>query len=222
MHNWHTFASPELAAQAAAEFIADLIKQSLQKNALCHVALPGGSTPARCFNYLSQQNIDWQRVHWYLGDERCLPVGHAERNDVMVHQHLWSKIQATPQTIHTIPAELGAEIAAAEYASVINGVTLDIALLGMGEDGHTASLFPGNIALENQYSVAPVFNAPKPPANRVSLGITTLHRARHRVVLTTGESKYPAIAQIRNQADLPVTRIGDIEWFIDVAAGDTQ
>lgn len=218
MHHWHTFASPELAAQAAADFMENIIQQTLQHNAVCHVALPGGNTPAMCFNYLAQKKINWPQVHWYLGDERCLPVNHAERNDVMIRKHLWSRIQATPQSMHTIPAELGAAIAAQKYATEMNGITLDIALLGMGEDGHTASLFPGNVALDNQHRVVAVFNAPKPPAERVSLGITTLRQAKHRIVLTTGASKKTALTNINKQADLPVNRIGDIEWFIDATA----
>lgn len=221
MHTWHTYPTPELAAQAAADFMAGLIKQSLQQNNICHVALPGGNTPAKCFEYLSQHDINWQQVHWYLGDERCLPIGHAERNDTMIRQHLWLKIQASARTIHTIPAELGADIATEHYATVMNGITLDIALLGMGEDGHTASLFPGNSALQNTGSVVAVFNAPKPPVERVSLGITTLQRARHRMVLTTGAGKKQAIAQIHNKADLPVNNIGEIDWFIDTTAAGT-
>jgi len=218
MHTWHTFDSTELAAQAAASRIAKLIELSLQQNNICHIALPGGNTPAKCFHYLSQKNINWKQIHWYLGDERCLPVGHAERNDVMIQQHLWSKIQAPDKTIHTIPAELGATEAAEKYAAVMNNIILDIAFLGMGEDGHTASLFPDNIALNNSTCVVPVFNAPKPPAERVSLSVATLLRAKNRIVLTTGDSKRQAIAQIKNRVDLPVNRIGDIEWFVDVAA----
>jgi 6-phosphogluconolactonase len=220
MHTWHTFDSTELAAQAAASRIAKLIELSLQQNNICHIALPGGNTPAKCFQYLSQKNINWQHIHWYLGDERCLPVGHAERNDVMIQQHLWSKIQAPDKTIHTIPTELGATEAAAKYAAIINNITLDIAFLGMGEDGHTASLFPDNIALKDSHSVVPVFNAPKPPADRVSLSVTTLQRARHRIVLTMGEGKRQAIIKIKNQVDFPVNRIGDIEWFVDAAASE--
>jgi len=222
MHNWHIYESQELAAQATADFLAELIKQSLQQNSICHIALPGGNTPAKCFHYLSQKNINWQQIHWYLGDERCLPVGHAERNDVMIRQHLWSKIQAPDKTIHTIPTELGATEAAAKYAAIMKNITLDIAFLGMGEDGHTASLFPGNIALKNLHSVVPVFNAPKPPAERVSLSVSTLQHARHRIVLTMGEGKQQAIASIKNRGDLPINSIGDIEWFVDTAASSAN
>ena len=218
MHTWHTFASPDLAAQAAANRIAELIEQTVQKNNICHIALPGGNTPAKCFYYLSHKKINWKHVHWYLGDERCLPAGHAERNDVMIQQCLWQPIHAQEKTLHRIPAESGANAAARIYAAQMDNTILDIVFLGMGEDGHTASLFPGNIALDIINSVVPVFNAPKPPAERVSLSVTTLQRATHRIVLTTGDSKRHAIAQIKNRVDLPVNIIGDIEWFIDAAA----
>ena len=222
MHHWHTFQKSELAAEAAASFIAELITKTLQQKGVCHIALPGGNTPAKCFHYLAQKQLNWQQIHWYLGDERCLPVGHAERNDVMIREHLWSKIQASPETIHTIPAELGATVAAEKYANLLETITLDIAFLGMGEDGHTASLFPDNVALTDSKTVVPVFNAPKPPAERVSLGISTLQHAMHRIVLTTGEGKKRAIADIKKQVGFPVNSIGDIEWFIDAAASGTR
>ena len=222
MHTWHTFASPDLAAQAAANRIAELIEQTLQENNICHIALPGGNTPAKCFHYLSQKKINWEHVHWYLGDERCLPAGHADRNDVMIQQSLWQPIHAQKKTIHRIPAEFGANAAAQIYAAHMDNTILDIAFLGMGEDGHTASLFPGNIALDNINSVVPVFNAPKPPAARVSLSVSTLQRATHRIVLTTGESKKRALEQIRAEIALPINRIGNIEWFVDAAVIDIE
>ena len=218
MHLWHTYKTPDLAAHAAADRIAEIISQILGNHSRCHIALPGGTTPAKCFYYLAQHKINWQSVHWYLGDERCLPIGHTERNDVMIRQQLWSAINAAENTIHLIPAELGAVAAAEKYAAIIDKVTLDIALLGMGEDGHTASLFPGNVALQNNNSVVPVFNSPKPPTDRVSLSVATLRQAAHRLVLTTGESKQQALRQIKNKMALPVNSIGDVEWFVDAAA----
>lgn len=218
MHNWHTYSNPDETAQAAAEYLAELIEHTLQHHALCNIALPGGNTPALCFSYLIRHDINWSKVHWYLGDERCLPVGHADRNDNMVEQNLWSKINADAATIHRIPAELGAVQAANAYAQIIDQIDLHIALLGMGEDGHTASLFPNNIALNDNNSVVPVFNSPKPPPERVSLSINTLKHAKHRIVLTTGDNKKHAITQIHHGDDLPINRIGDIEWFVDEAA----
>ena len=218
MRTWHSYTTPELAAQAAANRIAEIIEQTLQNNALCHIALPGGNTPIKCFYYLSQKAIDWDKTHWYLGDERCLPVGHAERNDTMIQEYLWMPISAPKKTIHRLPAELGPESAAKIYAANMNNTQLDIAFLGLGEDGHTASLFPNNAALKNTASVVPVFDAPKAPAERVSLSVSTLQQAKHRIVLTAGAGKKLAIEQIKAGVKLPISRIGDIEWFGDAAA----
>jgi 6-phosphogluconolactonase len=96
---------------------------------------------------------------------------------------------------------------------------LDIIVLGMGEDGHTASLFPDNPALDDIRAVVPVYNAPKPPAERVSLGLHTLRAAAHRVALVTGSGKSDAMTQIKSGSlDLPIAQLGSICWFLDEAA----
>jgi 6-phosphogluconolactonase len=102
------------------------------------------------------------------------------------------------------------------YRNTIGEIqAFDIAFLGMGEDGHTASLFPGNQALHDEHSVVAVRQSPKPPDERVSMGISTLKKARCRIVLASGEDKQAVIAQVRAGDELPVNLIGDIEWFID-------
>jgi 6-phosphogluconolactonase len=221
VHHWHIHQDPAEAAAACAEHLARCITAVLETRALCHVALPGGGTPAACLSRLAEQPLPWARVHWYLGDERCLPPGDADRNDRMIEQQLWSAIAAAADTIHRIPAELGAEPAARHYAELIDALDrLDIVLLGLGEDGHTASLFPDNPALDDTRSVVPVHHAPKPPPERVSLGITTLGSAAERVVLATGPGKRDAINQVKAGAPLPINRIGPLHWFVDRAAVD--
>ncbi len=221
VHTWHIHRDPAEAAIACAEYLAGRIMAVLDARALCHVALPGGSTPAACLSHLAQQPLPWSRVHWYLGDERCLPPGDTDRNDRMIEQQLWRAINAPATNMHPIAAELGAESAAGFYARLIDALDrLDIVLLGMGEDGHTASLFPDNPALDDTRSVVPVHHAPKPPPERVSLGITTLRAAAGRVVLATGPGKRDAIEQVKAGAPLPVNRIGPLHWFIDRAAVD--
>jgi 6-phosphogluconolactonase len=123
------------------------------------------------------------------------------------------------QNQHTIAAELGAKQAANLYARLIDDIgQLDIVVLGMGEDGHTASLFPGNAALQDPHSVVPVFAAPKPPPERVSLGVSALRAASQRIALVTGAGKREALRQIKAGAPLPINCIGMIRWFIDTAA----
>ncbi len=219
MHHWNIYPTTEDTAKATADYLSDLITKILQKQKLCHIALPGGSTPAKCFAHLTKKNLDWKNIHWYLGDERCYPVGHADRNDTMIQQYLWSPVQCPESNRHPIPTELGAEVAAEQYTKVIEQIgTLDIALLGMGEDGHTASLFPENPALMLTQAAIPVHNSPKPPADRVSLSISTLQSAKNKIVLATGTGKQWAIQQIKKDADLPVNCIGELEWFVDNAA----
>lgn len=176
--------------------------------------VPGGSTPAGCFASLTEKSLPWDKLHFYPGDERCYPEGHPQRNDVMITEHLLSML--APVHFYPMPAEDGPEQAAASYRETIQGIdAFDIAFLGMGEDGHTASLFPGNAALQETASVVAVHDAPKPPAERVSMGLNTLRQARVRVVLAAGAAKAEIIQRIRSGDVLPVNSIGDIHWFID-------
>lgn len=214
MHNWLVFDDFDGASKAAADFIADKILECLAQKDICNVALPGGNSPVTCLGYLATKKIPWQKVHWYLGDERCYPAGHADRNDVMLENAFWSLLGKT--NIHRMRTEFGAEQAAELYRIEISLFdNFDVAFLGIGEDGHTASLFPDNPALEDKRSVVPVYHSPKPPENRVSLSINTLKNAHCRVIVTGGTSKSPIIKRIKENENLPVNCIGDINWFTD-------
>ena len=209
----------EAVARAAADDIAATVQRVLSGNDDCHIALPGGGTPARCLELLSTMPLPWTRLHWYLGDERCYPRGHAERNDTMIRDRLWSRIDGPENNNHPIPAELGPEQAAEIYAALIQSIgRLDLVVLGMGEDGHTASLFPGNDALRDTRAVVPVYNAPKPPPQRVSLGSRTLLAAGRRIVLATGAGKRDALQRINRGEDLPVLLAQPDRWLIDSLA----
>lgn len=214
MHHWSVSKDLDNASHAAADFLAENIMDSIAARGVCHVIVPGGSTPARCFDYLVEKSLPWDKVHWYPGDERCYPTGHPERNDVMLREHLLSRIPSSH--FHGITAERGAKRAAADYQEQIRAIdAFDIAFLGMGEDGHTASLFPGNAALQDKQRVVAVFEAPKPPSERVSLGMDTLRQSRVRMVLAAGAGKADIIRRIRAGEALPVNSIGVIYWFLD-------
>jgi 6-phosphogluconolactonase len=221
MHNWFIYKDFEQASRAAADFLENEIKRVITNNDLCRVALPGGNTPALCLELLAEKNLPWSKLHWYLGDERCCTQGSDDRNDAMLEKRFWSNL---PQAMcYRIPAELGAETAADNYARDIDTFDrLDIAFLGMGEDGHTASLFPGSKALLDNRSVVAVLDSPKPPKERVSLSRGTLKKANCRVVLATGESKADIINRIKVGEALPVNTIGDINWFIDEQATGSE
>ncbi|HUW26129.1 MAG TPA: 6-phosphogluconolactonase [Gallionella sp.] len=212
----------ELSA-AAAHRIAELAAQAIAARGVFHVALAGGETPRRCYQKLRAFPIDWARVQIYFGDERCLPNGATQRNDYMAYDMLLKHVTIAPDNIHVIRAELGAHEATARYAAVLADIErLDLVLLGMGEDGHTASLFPGNPATDSMAPVVPVFDAPKPPAERVSLGMNTLNAARHKIILVSGVEKREALQQIASGETLPAARVTAAEWYLDVKALPTM
>jgi 6-phosphogluconolactonase len=200
---------------AVARQIADLANQAIKARGTFHLALAGGSTPRHCYESLRTLSLDWTKIQLYFGDERCLPVGDAERNDSMAYATLINHIAIPSENIHCIPAELGAEDAAAQYRLVIEKLDkLDLILLGLGEDGHTASLFPDNPATESRASVVAVFNSPKPPPERVSLGLTTINAARHKIFLIAGKSKREPLARIRQGELLPAARVIGAKWHV--------
>lgn len=206
----------EALAAAVAQRIAQLIEQTLATQVACRIALAGGETPRRCYTLLREMPLPWSQLHFYFGDERCLPLGDAQRNDTMARASL--PPAALTANIHAIPAERGAQAAAADYAALLDDVRLDIVLLGMGEDGHTASLFPGNPALQLNAPVVPVFDAPKPPPERVSLSCVTLNAARHKLFLVAGSGKREALRRIAHGELLPAAQIKEAEWYLDHAA----
>ncbi len=168
MHNivdkLRIYPGSEQVAQAVADYLCLQITACVKQKGLCHVVLPGGSTPARCLEILAEKTLPWKNIYWYPGDERCYPVGHAERNDTMINAKLFSQQKSASKNFFPIPAELGPEQGAENYAALLDATAaMDIVVLGMGEDGHTASLFPGNVALDDQRSAVPVYNAPKAP-----------------------------------------------------------
>ncbi|MDD2915988.1 MAG: 6-phosphogluconolactonase [Gallionella sp.] len=204
---------------AVAQRIAAAAAQAIAARGVFNLVLAGGETPRRCYEKLRDLAIDWAHVQLYIGDERCLPEGDAQRNDTMIRATLLEYIAIPPGNIHFIPSELGANAAAADYAATLEQVAaLDMALLGMGEDGHTASLFPDNPASENAALAVPVFNSPKPPPERVSIGLDTLSKVRQKLFLVAGAGKRSALEQMSRGILLPAARVKNAEWHIDRAA----
>ncbi len=209
----------EYLSAAVAQRIAELAAQAIAARGVFHVALAGGETPRRCYEKLRHLPVDWEHVQVYFGDERCLPVGDSQRNHTMVSETLLEHVAIPPGNVHAIPAELGARAAAIRYAAELgNAAPLDLVLLGMGEDGHVASLFPGNPATGSAAAAVPVFDAPKPPAERVSLGMGTLNAARQRIFLVAGVGKRAALGQVLLGKSLPAARVAAAEWHLDRAA----
>jgi 6-phosphogluconolactonase len=214
----HVYPDSDALAQAVAEHIAKSCARAVAGRGAFHWAMAGGNTPKRCYAMLRQLDMPWSRVHVYFGDERCLPCGHSDRNDAMADEALLSHVGIPEENIHRIPVELGPTQAAAIYARLLHdSPRLDLVLLGMGEDGHTASLFPGDAALSDARFAVPVANAPKPPPERVSMGLATIRGARECIIMAAGRDKHEAFQRIRDGERLPAGRVESAIWFVDEA-----
>jgi 6-phosphogluconolactonase len=185
------------------------------------LVLAGGRTPLAAYTLLAGQEADWDRWHIFLGDERCLPPLDPGRNSVAAAHAFVDRVPVPAGNAHWIPAELGAEAAATAYGSTIAPwLPFDLVLLGMGEDGHTASLFPGHPVPAGPLAI-PVHGSPKPPPERVSLTPRALAACREMLILITGADKHEAVAKWRRGADLPAAQVasrGPARVLIDEAA----
>lgn len=204
----------EVAAAAAGEIAA-----AIQSGAARTLVLAGGTTPARCYEVLTGLDVAWGRVTVLFGDERCVPPDHPDSNYRMARETLLDR--AAPATVHRMPAELGPDEGAALYAPVVAALApLDLVLLGIGEDGHTASLFPGHPAVDAKGWAIGIKDSPKPPPERVTLTLSTLRGARSVIVLATGAGKADAVAKAK-RGEVPSGMIAGARWLIDhdAAAG---
>jgi len=205
---WHVLDNPDAVAAQAARRILQAASRAITERGLFRIVLAGGRTPQAAYRLLVDADTDWSRWEFYFGDERCLPVDDAERNSLMAARALLDSVAVPAAHVHPIPAERGAEAAATEYQRVVRAaLPFDLVLLGMGEDGHTASLFPGQQHPADQL-VHAVHDAPKPPPDRVSLSASALSEAREALILVTGAGKRAAILGWRAGERLPIAAIG--------------
>lgn len=221
---WQMFPDAERLATHAAALILDSAREAIAVRGLFRLVLAGGRTPLAVYARLATEPADWPRWQLYFGDERCLPAGDPGRNDAQLRRVWLDHVPIPPANIHAIPAELGGDRAAEQYAATLQAVPeFDLVLLGLGEDGHTASLFPGQPAgdVPGSPDVLAVHRAPKPPPERVTLSAARLGRARRVVVLVTGADKRAALAAWRDGSELPPARLArlvSVEVLADVAA----
>lgn len=211
MADFRVLATPDDVARAAADEILAALNSGSRT-----LVLAGGNTPKPSYELLAESDLRWGRVTVLFGDERCVPPDDPESNYRMARETLLDRV--APATVHRIPGELGAEEAAAHYDRIVAGLSpLDVVLLGAGEDGHTASLFPGHPEVQAKGWAVAVHNAPKPPPDRVSLTLPALQAARHVIVLATGAGKAEAVAKAR-RGEVPSGMIAGALWLIDSAA----
>lgn len=205
---WEVAADGQDWLQRALTHVRAAEREALTARGVFHLVLAGGSTPERLYAALAGEVHDWRRWQVWFGDERCLPPTHPERNSRMAQAAWLERIELPPGNVHVIPAELGADAAAAAYARELAGVgEFDLVLLGLGEDGHTASLFPGRNWGAATVDVLPVHDAPKPPPERVSLSARRLARARRVLFLVSGAGKRAAVAAWRRGEVIPAAAI---------------
>jgi 6-phosphogluconolactonase len=216
---WHRFQTVNALCESIVAQLAELANTAINARGVFHIALAGGRTPKIIYEKLCAIRTDWSCWFIYFGDERCLPRGDAGRNDTLARSSWLDHVPIPSAQIFAIPAELGAQQGAAEYSRQMEAVgDFDLVLLGLGEDGHTASLFPGH-ALDASTAALAVQMAPKPPAQRISLSASRLSAARAVWFLVTGADKRAALLRWRGEEDIPAAHIvpaAGVDVFTDV------
>ena len=193
-----------VAARAAVE-IARELERARELRGVAHLALSGGSTPARTYELLAGELKDWDGVEVWFADERCVAPEDAESNYRLAAETLLGAAGIDPARVHRMEGELGPEEGARRYADALRQhVPLDaselpvrdLVVLGIGPDGHVASLFPGAPTLDapERAICLPVHDSPKPPPERITLSLAVLRAARRCLLLATGAGKADAIA----------------------------
>ena len=186
-----------------------------------HLVLAGGATPAPLYQQLAQaSDIRWPDWHIYFSDERCLPAGDPARNDSMARTRWLDHVAIPERQIHPIAAELGCRQGALDYDRLLqHSPHFDLVLLGLGEDGHTASLFPEDGETPTGFTLArPVQQAPKAPAERVSMTAQCLNRTDRAWFLAAGDHKRDIVTAWLRGDDMPANRVrgkGGTDIFFD-------
>ncbi len=222
----------ELAEAAAARFITHA-KEA--QSGRFSVALAGGTTPRRVYQLLAEEksSVDWTRCHLFFGDERCVPPDDPDSNYRMANESLLSRVDLPAENIHRIRGEGDAVANAQVYEDELRGYfgsvewpIFDLVLLGMGEDAHTASLFPHTRALAEQSAWVAANWVEKIEAFRITLTAPAINRAKEIIFLVAGSSKAVALRDVlkgerdtdRLPAQLIYTSAGNVSWFVDEAA----
>ncbi|MHB8778652.1 MAG: 6-phosphogluconolactonase [Anaerolineales bacterium] len=223
----------ELSDSAKQAFV-EIAKEAIKERGCFLVALSGGSTPVKLYEKLAPEILNWARVHFFWGDERCVPMDDSGNNYGQAKKLLFDKIDIPNQNIHRIPSELEPAEAAVQYSLTLGQFAdpplawprFDLVLLGMGDDGHTASLFPGSPVDTEAPTLAVTVNYQDRPAHRVTLTQNVFNSARNIFFLVTGTGKAETLnrvlSNIYTPGELPAQRInprdGKIIWFVDQAA----
>ncbi|HZI18436.1 MAG TPA: 6-phosphogluconolactonase [Pyrinomonadaceae bacterium] len=231
------FDDAEAVARAAAERFAELAAESVAARGAFSVALAGGTTPRRVYELLAGEEwrgrVAWEKVHVFFGDERCVPADHADSNYRMANEALLSRVPVPIENVHRIEGRGDAAANASRYEDELRGhfaeqgaPRFDLLMLGMGDDGHTLSLFPHTAALAETSLWAAANHVEKLGAWRVTLTAPAASSARHALFIVTGAGKAARLREVlvgeRDPERLPSQLIrpagGTLEWMVDEAA----
>lgn len=229
------FATPKKVYKSIAKEILRLTQNSTQAH--FHIALSGGNSPKGLFKKISKKYADviqWERIHFWWGDERCVSPNSEASNYKMASDYLLSKISIPESNIHRIKGEIEPELEAIRYSAEINETlnsredipVFDLIILGLGDDGHTASIFPDQIELFEDKKICVVAQHPLSGQKRISLTGQVLNNANRIFFLVSGENKAMRVSEIMNDNDaaklLPAYYIspknGELIWFLDEPA----
>jgi 6-phosphogluconolactonase len=222
---------PSALAREAADRFVTLARSAIASHGRFAVALSGGSTSKPSYEQLVTQPIEWQRVHVFWGDERCVPPDHPESNYGMARRALLSHIDIPAQNVHRLKGELDPAQAAQQYEDELRAILgtrprFDLVLLGMGADAHTASLFPGTSALREQQRWVVAQYVDKLQAMRLTLTPPIINEAANVVFLIAGSDKAAALRSVwhapydpdRFPAQIVAPATGRVIWLVDRAA----
>lgn len=215
---WHAFPDDTSLCANALARVLSAAQNAIAQHGAFDIVLAGGNTPRKVYRALRNTDADWALWHIWFGDERCLPADDPERNSKMARDEWLGHVTIPAANIHPIPAEVGAREAAMLYARELRSIdAFDLVLLGLGEDGHTASLFPGHDwgAHADSPDALAVFNAPKPPPERVSISAQRLSNAHAVLFLVEGAGKRDAVTRWKHGDAIPAASIAP-EAGVDV------
>ena len=230
---------PGAVCREAASLFLSAADTAIKEKGVFAVALSGGGTPRGLFRLLASDEfisrVGWPNVHFFWADERCVPPDNPDSNYGDASALMLSRLPTPKANIHRIKGELGPEVAASEYEAELGSFfgrgrvpSFDLILLGMGADGHTASLFPGSEALSERDSLAVPVHVDRLGGWRVTLTIPVINNAGRVVFLVTGRSKAGVVKEIlaggadgkKYPAALVAPRAGNTMWLIDKEAGE--
>ncbi len=230
----HVYKNTEELSQAVAEWIANLIRATLQNSERCSILLSGGNTPKNLYQLLATKKfasaIDWSRIHIFFGDERVVPFEDDRNNGKMANDSLLTKVPIPKNQVHFMDTTKDPSVAAEEYEELLHSYfdssefSFDISLLGIGDDGHTLSLFPGTEIIKEQTKWVSSIYLASQEMSRITLTATPVNKSKVVAFLITGSNKATILKKIieGKKRIYPAQLInpvrGELHWFADISA----